>query len=172
MVLWLWLGKQTWRKNPNQPVEGWFHKNVASNAEQILEAALNKVAAVRPPTTHHKTIQVRRTRHAGHCWRSKDELISDIILWTPPHGRAKAGRPARTYVQQLCSETGCSLEDLPGAMDDRDRWREWVREIRASGATWRWWWRYDSTWDWTQSPEPLALVNTLTINLMGRLNVI
>ena len=30
-----------------------------------------------------KTIQVRRTRHAGHCWRSRDELISDVLLWTP-----------------------------------------------------------------------------------------
>ena len=30
-----------------------------------------------------KTIQVRQTRHAGHCWRSRDELISDVLLWTP-----------------------------------------------------------------------------------------
>ena len=30
--------------------------------------------------------------------RSKDELIRDVLLWTPSHGRAKAGRPARTYV--------------------------------------------------------------------------
>ena len=45
-----------------------------------------------PPIT--KTIQVRRTRHAGHCWRSRDELISDVLLWTPTCGRAKAGRPA------------------------------------------------------------------------------
>ena len=36
-----------------------------------------------PPIT--KTIQIRRTRHAGHCWRSKDELISDVLLWTPSH---------------------------------------------------------------------------------------
>ena len=34
-----------------------------------------------PPNT--KTIQARRTRHAGHCWRSRDELISDVLLWTP-----------------------------------------------------------------------------------------
>ena len=33
-----------------------------------------------PPIT--KTIQVRRTRHPGHCWRSRDELISDVLLWT------------------------------------------------------------------------------------------
>ena len=64
-----------------------------------------------PPIT--KTIQVRRTRHAGHCWRSRDELIRDVLLWTPTHGRAKAGRPARTYIQQLCEDTGCCPEDLP-----------------------------------------------------------
>ena len=53
-----------------------------------------------------KTIQVKRTSHAGHCRRSGDELISDILLWTPSHGRAKAGRPARTYTQQRCTNTG------------------------------------------------------------------
>ena len=36
-----------------------------------------------PPIT--KTIQVRRSRHAGHWWRSRDELISDVLLWTPTH---------------------------------------------------------------------------------------
>ena len=64
-----------------------------------------------PPIT--KTIQVRRTRHAGHCWRSRDELIRDVLLWTPTHGHAKAGRPARTYIQQLCKDTGCCPKDLP-----------------------------------------------------------
>ena len=75
-----------------------------------------------------KTIQVRRTRYLGHRWRSRDELISDILMWTPSPGRAKAGRPARTYILQLCADTGCNLEDLPGAMDDRDLWRQRVRE--------------------------------------------
>ena len=81
-----------------------------------------------PPIT--KTIQVRQTRHTGHCWRSKDELISDILLWIPSHGRAKTGRPARTYIQQICADTGYSLEDLPGATDDRNGWRERVRAAR------------------------------------------
>ena len=87
-----------------------------------------------------KTIQVRRTRHAGHCWRSRDELISDVLLWTPTYGRAKAGRPARTYIQQLCEDTGCSPEDLPEAMNGREKWRERVRDICASGTIWWWWW--------------------------------
>ena len=91
-----------------------------------------------PPST--KTIQVRRTRHAGYCWRNRDELISDVLLWTPTHGRAKAGRPAWTYIQQLCEDTGCCPEDLPEAMNDREKWRERVRDIRATSTTWWWWW--------------------------------
>ena len=34
---------------------------------------------------------------------------SDILLWTFSHGRAKAGRPAGTYIRS--TDTGCSLED-------------------------------------------------------------
>ena len=106
-----------------------LHKNAASNIEQVLEATPHL-----PPIT--KNIQVRRTRHAGHCWRSRDELIRDVLLWTPTYGRAKAGRPARTYIQQLCEDTGCSPEDLPEAMNDREKWREMAWDIRAGGTTW------------------------------------
>ena len=118
----------------------------------MLRAILNK-SRRQHPTKHQlyghlppitKTIQVRRTRHAGHCWRSRDELISDVLLWTPSYGRAKSGRPARTYIQQLCEDTGCSPEDLPQAMNDREKWRERVRDIRASGTTW-WWWKLPSS---------------------------
>ena len=73
-------------------------------------------------------------KDAGHCWRSRDELIRDVLLWAPTHGRAKAGRPARTYIQQLCEDTGCCPEDLPRAMNDREEWRERVRDIRATSA--------------------------------------
>ena len=88
-----------------------------------------------------KTIQIRQTRYAGHSWRSRDELISDVLRWTPTYGRAKAGRPARTYIQQLCEDTGCGLKDLPKAMNDREKWRERVRDIRACSTTW-WWYIY------------------------------
>ena len=49
----------------------------------------------------------------------------------PAYGQAKAGRPARTYIQQLCEDTGCGPEDLPKVMNDREKWRERVRDIRA-----------------------------------------
>ena len=73
---------------------------------------------------------------SGRLPRARDELISDVLLWTPTYGRAKAGRPARTYIQQLCEDTGCSPEDTPEAMNDREKWRERFRDIRASSATW------------------------------------
>ena len=71
-----------------------------------------------------KIIEIRRTRHAGHNRRSKDEFVSDILLWNSSHGSANVGRPTGTYLQQFCTDTGCSLEDLTEAMDDRDEWRE------------------------------------------------
>ena len=125
-----------------------LEKKLDGNYTKMLRAILNK-SWQQHPTRHQlyghlppitKTIQVRRTRHAGRCWRSRDELIRDVLLWIPTHGRAKAGRPARTYIQQLCEDTGCCPEDLPRAMNDREEWRQRVRDIRATSAIWWWWW--------------------------------
>ena len=125
-----------------------LEKKLDGNYTRMLRAILNK-SWQQHPTRHQlyghlppitKTIQVRRTRHAGHCWRSRDELIRDVLLWIPTHGRAKAGRLARTYIQQLCEDTGCCPEDLPRALNDREEWRERVRDIRATSAIWWWWW--------------------------------
>ena len=118
-------------------------KKLGGNYTRILWAILNK-SWWQHPTRHQlyghlppitKTIQVRWTRHAGHYWRSKDKLISDVLLWTPTYGRAKAGRPARTYIQQLWKDTGCSPKDLPEVMNNREKWRERVRDICACGMT-------------------------------------
>ena len=125
-----------------------LEKKLDDNYTRMLRAILNK-SWQQHPTSHQlyghlppitKTIQARRTRHAGHCWRSKDELVSDVLLWTPAYGQAKAGRPPRTYIQQLCDDTGCNPEDLPEAMNDRETWRERVRDICAGHRTWWWWW--------------------------------
>ena len=100
----------------------WLEKKLDGNYTRMLRAILNK-SWRQHPTRHQmyghlppitKTIQVRRTRHAGHCWRSRDELIRNVVLWTPTHGRAKAGRPARTYIQQLCKDTDVVLKTYLG----------------------------------------------------------
>ncbi len=61
-----------------------LEKKLDGNYTRMLRAILN-MSWQQHPTRHQlygylppitKTIQVRRTRHAGHCWRSRDELIS------------------------------------------------------------------------------------------------
>ena len=137
VVLILLYGCTTWTLTKR------LEKKLDGNYTRMLRAILNKswrqypiknqLYSHLPPIT--KNIQVRRTRHAGHCWRNKDELISDVLLWTPTYDRAKAGQSARTYIQQLCEDMGCSPEDLPEAMNDREKWRERIRDICASGMT-------------------------------------
>ena len=95
--------------------------------------------AINPRSSHTKWYLLN-IQHAGHCWRSRDELTRDVLLWIPTHGRAKARRPAQTYIQQLCEDKGCCPEDLPRAMNDGEEWRERVRDIRASSAIWWSWW--------------------------------
>ena len=117
-----------------------------------------------PPIT--KNIQARRTKHAGHWWRSRDEHIGDVLLWTPTYGQAKAGRPARTYIQQLWEDTGCSPEYVPEAMNDKEKWRERVRDICASGTTW---------WSWLVGHVYFLNLKKITtklkINLYGRAKI-
>ena len=132
-----------------------YGEKIDSNYTRMLRAILNKswrqhptkwqLYGQLPPIT--KTIKIRSPSHAGHCWRSRDELISDVLLWTPSHGRAKeAGRPARTYIQQLCADMGCSPEELLEAMDDMEGWRE------------------STTWWWSLSYFKRLLLFTLSKN--------
>ena len=93
-----------------------MEKGLDGNFTRMLRAVLNKSWKQHPTKQQlyghlpliTKTIQVRRTRHAGHRWRSKDELI-------------------RIYLQKFCVDTGCSVKDLLGVMDGRDE--------RGSGRT-------------------------------------
>ena len=117
-----------------------MEKKLDSNYTSMLQAILIKSWRQHPKKQQlyghlppiMKTLKVRRTRYAGHCWRSRDDLISDVLRWTPLHGRAKAWRLARTYIQQ---DTGCSPEGLPEAMNDWEGWRKRVRDIRADSTT-------------------------------------
>ena len=132
-----------------------IEKKLDENYIRILQTILNKSLKQHPTKQQlygyfpsiFKTIKVKWTRPVGHCWRSKDELISDALLWTPTRRRASVGRPGKTCLRQLNADSPYNLEDLLGPMDERDGWmdekegwRERVREIRTVKATWRWWW--------------------------------
>ena len=95
----------------------------------MLWAILNKSWMQHPPKQQlyghqppiSKTIQIRLS---GDCWRSKEKLMIKVLWWSPSHGWANVGQPARTPLQQLCTDTGCSLENLLEVMDIRDKWRD------------------------------------------------
>ena len=117
------------------------------NYTRMLRAILNK-SWRQHPTRHQlydhlppitKTIQVRRTRHAGHWWRSRDELIRDVLLWTPHMAMQKQDDQhehtfssyvrIRDVVLKTClgrwtigrsGERGSGISVLPARHDDDD----------------------------------------------------
>ena len=86
-----------------------MEKKLDGNYTRMLQAVLNKSWRQHPTKEQlyghllpiMKTIQIRQTRYVEHCWKSKDELISNVLLWTPLHGQAKVRQPARTYIQPI-----------------------------------------------------------------------
>ena len=89
IVLILLYGCTTWTLTKR------LEKKLDGNYTRMLQAILNRswrkhltkkqLYGHLPPIT--KTIQIRRSRHAGHCWRSRDELICELLLWTPRKSR-------------------------------------------------------------------------------------
>ncbi|KAI8498174.1 hypothetical protein Bbelb_241180 [Branchiostoma belcheri] len=67
-------------------------------------------------------IRSRRLRFAGHCHRSREEIVAELVLWTPKHGRRKAGRQAATYIDCLRRVTGLEVDYLGQVMEDRECW--------------------------------------------------
>ena len=81
-----------------------LERKLDGNYTRMLRAVLNK-SRRQHPTRHQlyghlppitKTIQVRRTRHAGHCWRSKE-----LVYFTPGYWPAKHPDIVSHLIQNL-----------------------------------------------------------------------
>ena len=79
-----------------------------------------------------KTNQIRQTRHARHCWKSKDKLIS-MFSDGPLHNDMQV----LADQQKLIHNSSIWIQDidLPKAMKDRGKCQESVKEIYVSRAT-------------------------------------
>ena len=120
-----------------------LEKKIDGAYTRMLRAALNvswkehltnkELYGKTPKVT--SSIREQRLRFTGHCWRSTKELICDVPLWLPKHGKRSRGRPAKTFVDQLVDDTECNVDELMNAMNDRDEWKLRVNECRAS-STW------------------------------------
>ena len=89
----------------NEKARWELHKNAVYYFEQILEAAPNKTAALRPLASylinHSSMMNII-------CWallETKVKLISNVLLWIPILGHTSIGPLVKTYINQLCVDT-------------------------------------------------------------------
>ena len=79
-----------------------LHKNATGYIEQIQEAIAQKEVAVCPLTSYLRM-------------NSLATFYFDSNTWT-----RQCGSTGSTYIYLFCLDTGCSLENLPEAMDNWD----------------------------------------------------
>ena len=82
---------------------------------EVLYAGLPRIST---------TIRERRLRFSGHCWRSKNEVVSDLFLWEPKHGKSSVGGQARKFVDLLEADTVVARDCLLAVMVDMIGWRK------------------------------------------------
>ena len=105
-----------------------IEKKLDGNCTRMLRAILNKFWKQHPIKQQlygyllpiSKTIQIKQTRHVGHCRRNKDELINGSLLMDVPV-LADQEHANNSSVQDI---------DLPRPMDIDER-RERVKKIHA-----------------------------------------
>ena len=127
-----------------------LEKKLDGNYIRMLRAILNK-SWQQHPTRHQlyghlppitKTIPVRPTRHAGHCWRSRDELIRRCTLMDPHtrHAQKQDDQHERTFSSYVWGYRFVVLKTCLG------RWTIGRSGERGSGISvlparlWWWWW--------------------------------
>ena len=76
------------------------------------------------------TMKIRRLWFIGHCWRRKEEVTSEPLLWEPKHD-ARMRRPAITYVDQLPNDSGLSIAELKIIMGNQKEWMKLVYGVRV-----------------------------------------
>ena len=125
-----------------------LERKLDGNYTRMLRAVLNKswrqhptrlqLYGHLPPIT--KTIQVRRTRHAGHCWR-KQGWAHKRCTPVDPHIWMCKSRTTSTnlHTATMWGTQNVILKTCRRRWMIGEKWRERVRDIRAGGATW-WWW--------------------------------
>ena len=110
-------------KSTREKLDGNFIRMICAVLKKILEVT-PVPATEQPLTSHRKTIQVRRTRHARHCRRSKDDIICYILQWSPT--------PSND-IHRLYKDTVWGSENLLRPLDIRDGWGKRERERDRGG---------------------------------------
>ena len=75
------------------------------------------------------SLRERRRRFKGHVWSKTEETAQKLLLWEPAKGKRKPGRPGYNYVDQLKDDTGLEQYHLKERIQNREQWREHVKQI-------------------------------------------
>ena len=67
-------------------------------------------------------LRKRLLQFAGHCIRSSGQVVSDLVLWKPMHGKRSVRRPIMMYVDLLCQDTGQTPAEIKTCMENRRIW--------------------------------------------------
>ena len=89
-----------------------LHKNDPSCCEKIQDAAPHQTVLVWSLTFH----LTNHPSKLNKIYWNKHEIITDVFLWIPTHGRTCDDPSDRNYLYHFCVDTGCCLENLPEAM--------------------------------------------------------
>ena len=133
-VLWYSGTTQTLMKHIEKKKTKWklhkdavcyFEKNPGSSTQRN-----NSCKAISPHLTNHPS----KTNKS--CWSPmrKNKLISNIPLWTPTHRHTSVDWIAKTYIHQLCVDTGRCVKYWPNVIANRDKWGEGVKVIKIQNS--------------------------------------
>ncbi len=78
------------------------------------------------------TVAQRRARFAGHCYRAKEQVVSDLICWRLPC--PNRGRRPLNYLDMVCNDVSQRVDDITTAMADKGFWKSLVACISAAAA--------------------------------------
>ena len=65
------------------------------------------------------------------CKPSKQDMLGTAEEVRKPLGHTSFGQTAKTYIHELCANTGSRLVGIPKVITDRDGWQERVKRIHT-----------------------------------------
>ena len=89
-----------------------MHKHATSYIEQILEAMSHKTAAC--TATHLPSLKPSKFDEQD-MWEKSGQTHKWHSIGPLHRDEQGVGQPAKTYLQQLCTDMRCNLEDLLGS---------------------------------------------------------
>ena len=118
-------------------------------------ATPHKAPTIRPPASHHENYP----SYTNQTCRALLEKQGRAHKWCTPIDPQIWPSKSKTTSSNIHAAAMWGY-GMPEAMNDKEKWRERVKDIRASGTTWWWWYIYIYIYIYTKEDlkiEPLIL---------------